>query len=232
MRWAAVLGAPQTFLALASAGDAYGIRPWRLAHEIVVRPGSGGPRMLDGVLVCRSTTLAGHTTTLDGLPITTVERTIIDLGAHVRGRAAEKMIREAVRLKATTMPRLARSLHQERGRRGVAAPRAYVDRYCDLPFARCRSDAESMGLQVLAEAGRPIPDVNVVIAGEEADFSWLERRLIIEIDGGQFHLFTEEDERKQAIWEVAGWRVRRLPSDAVFDEPLRLIALHDRPTSI
>ena len=232
LRWAAVLGAPQTFLAFASAGDAYGIRPWRLGHEIVVRPGSGGPRMLDGVLVCRSLTLAGHTTTLDGLPITTVERTIVDLGASVRGRAAQKMIREAIRLKLTTMPRLQRQFHLGRGRRGIAALRDYVECFGRLPFDRCKSDAEAMGLQVLAEARRPIPQVNVVHADEEADFSWPSRRLIIEIDGPQFHLFAEEDARKTAVWKAAGWEVRRIPSGRVFDRPHELIACYDRPTSI
>src|SRR4051812_29749525 len=154
-RWAAVLGAPRTYLALASAADAYGIRPRRLAHEIVVRPGSGGPRRLGDVLVCRSTTLAGDTTTLTGLPTTTPERTIVDLAAHIRGPAATKMVREAIRLQHTTMPRLQRQLHRARGRRGIASLREYVERFGALPFARCRSDAEAMGLQALAEHNRP-----------------------------------------------------------------------------
>src|SRR4051794_32036988 len=74
-RWAAVLTAPESFCGLASAGDAYGFRPWTGAFEVIVRPGSGGPKLLGDVLVCRSTTLAGNTTFLDGLPIMTPERT-------------------------------------------------------------------------------------------------------------------------------------------------------------
>ena len=231
-RWAAVLTAPNRFAAFASAGDAWGFRPWNGSYEVVVRPGSGGPQRFGGVLVCRSTTLVGQTTHLDGLPITTPERTILDLAATVRGEAAKKMVREAIRLKLTTWPALDRHLHHARGRRGVAGLRSYVAEHSSLPFDRCRSDAECMGLQVLADAERPIPDVNVIIAGEEADFSWPDRRLIIEIDGPQFHLFAEEDARKQAIWESAGWVVRRIPSGRVFDAPHELIALHDRPTSV
>src|SRR3954451_14347743 len=115
-RWAAVLTAPQTFLAFASAGDAWGIRPWRGTYQTVVRPGSGGPKRLGDVLVCRSTTLAGNTTTLNALPITTPERTIVDLAPSNRGRRAEKMVREAIRLKITTMPALQRHLYAARGR--------------------------------------------------------------------------------------------------------------------
>ena len=53
-------------------------------------------------------------------------------------------------------------------------------------------------------------------------------KLIIEIDGPQYHRFREEDARKQERWERAGFTVRRIPSDAVYDDPDRLIALATR----
>src|SRR3954467_9056576 len=56
-RWAAVLTAPRSHLAMASAGDAFGFRPWSGTFEVVLRPGSGGPKLLGDVLVCRSKTL-------------------------------------------------------------------------------------------------------------------------------------------------------------------------------
>ena len=70
--------------------------------------------------------------------------------------------------------------------------------------------------------------MNRKIAGEEADLIWRKRRLIIEIDGGPFHLDVGEDLRKQQIWERAGYTVRRIPSDAVWNEPARLVALTER----
>ena len=66
--------------------------------------------------------------------------------------------------------------------------------------------------------------MNVRINGEEADLAWPERKLIIEIDGPQYHRFPEEDARKQRQWEAAEFTVRRLPSDAVYNEG-ELIAL-------
>ena len=65
--------------------------------------------------------------------------------------------------------------------------------------------------------------MNVRIAGEEADLVW--DGLIVEIDGPQFHQFREEDLRKQALWEKAGYVVRRVPSDDVYDRPDSFIAL-------
>jgi very-short-patch-repair endonuclease len=65
--------------------------------------------------------------------------------------------------------------------------------------------------------------LNARIAGEEADLSWLTEKLIIEIDGGPFHLDVGEDARKQRTWERAGWRVHRIPSDDVYERPERLL---------
>ena len=63
------------------------------------------------------------------------------------------------------------------------------------------------------------------IAGEEADLSWPAQRLVIEIDGGPFHLDVGEDARKQACWESAGWVVRRVSSDDVYERADLLLAL-------
>jgi very-short-patch-repair endonuclease len=80
-------------------------------------------------------------------------------------------------------------------------------------------------MEILRDAGRPLPRLNFRIAGEEADLSWPKLRLIVEIDGGPFHLDAGEDARKEAAWKAAGWTVRRLPSDDIYDHPHRLLAL-------
>lgn len=84
-------------------------------------------------------------------------------------------------------------------------------------------------MEILRDAGVPVPKLNMRIAGEEADLSWSRERLIIEIDGAPFHLDVGEDARKQAVWETAGWRVRRIPSDDVYEHPQHLLALAPAP---
>ena len=75
-RWmGATLTAPDTFLTHVSAAAAYGAWSLPRRFETVTRPGSGGPRRFGGVLVFRSSTLEGETTELNGVPITTIERT-------------------------------------------------------------------------------------------------------------------------------------------------------------
>jgi very-short-patch-repair endonuclease len=61
----------------------------------------------------------------------------------------------------------------------------------------------------------------LAIAGEEADLVWADRRLIIEVDGPQFHRFRDEDERKESVWREAGFTVRRIASDDVYRSDAR-----------
>lgn len=228
-RWmAATLTAPDTYLALASAAAAHEIRPFDASLEMVVRPGSGGPEYFDGLRISRSETLEGNTTTLDGIPITTVERTIIDLAASLSPKSMRRMVREALRIERTTIPALVDALMAHKGRRGVGAIRAALAQYSGLPVERCRSGSEVQALVVLRDAGVQLPKVNVKVAGEEADLVWRSRRLIIEIDGGPFHLDRGEDLRKQAVWEAAGYTVHRIPSGDVWFNPQRLLQLAER----
>jgi hypothetical protein len=225
----ATLTAPGSVLSNVSAATARGI--WSLPREFetITRPGSGGPRRHGGVLVFRSTTLAGECEVLRGIPITSVPRTLLDLAGGVSERALARALREAVRLRLTTIGELADRLGHYRGRRGSRRLAATMARYTGLPLERARSGAEVRALEVLGTAGRPLPRLNVRVAGEEADLSWSGPRLIVEIDGGPFHLDVGEDARKEACWKAAGWTVRRVSSDDVYERPQRLLELAPPP---
>jgi len=225
-RWmGATLTAPGTVLSGVSAAAAYGF--WSLPRnfETVTRPGSGGPRRHGGILVFRSQTLTGDTTQLRGIPITSPARTLLDLAAHVDDRALARAVREAIRLGWTSVEQLADTLGRHRGRRGARRLAAVLARYAGLPLQRARSGAEVRAMEVLRDASRRLPCLNIRIAGEEADLSWGHARLIIEIDGEPFHLDRGEDARKQARWEAAGWTVRRVSTEDVHERPAVLLAL-------
>lgn len=217
--WAATLTAPGSVLAFASAGAAYEMRPWEGAFEVIMRRGTGGPRRQEALLVCKTRHV--HATTLRGLPITTPERTLADLWPHVTD--PPRLLRNALRLKLLTIPSLSAHLRQASARQRPSTLTRRLAQYEHLQLARCRSDAEAAAVVALADAGVPTPDINVRIAGEEADLSWEKRRVILELDGGSFHQDKLEDARKTAIWRAAGWDVRRLPTDVVYDDPKRLI---------
>lgn len=96
------------------------------------------------------------------------------------------------------------------------ALRELAERYRHLPLRRTRSDAEGAALERIFLAGAPIPDVNVKVGGVEGDLVDHDRRLIVEIDGPQFHLFGDVDAEKDEAWQAAGYGVIRLPSDSVY----------------
>lgn len=216
-RWlAATLTAPNTFLSHSSAGGCHGFREHRARFETVTRPGTGGPKRIGNLLVCRSTTLAGNTTTKDGIPITTAERTLIDLAPNLNDKDLKRAFREALRLGATTADRIT-SITSLNTPRGTARLKALAERYAHLPYARTRSDAEALALEQHHDNGGDQPDVNVRINGREADLVFEDRGEIVEIDGPQFHRFPDEDAEKEERWRAAGYRVRRVPSDAVYE---------------
>ncbi len=225
-RWmGATLTAPGTVLSRFSASAAWGF--WSLPREFetVTRPGNGGPRRHGGIVAYRSLTLAGDCTRLRGIPITTVPRTLVDLAGVVSARALARSVREAIRLELTSLVAVGDALGRHRTRRGARRLAATLARYSGLPLEHARSGAEIRALEILRQARRPMPELNVRRAGEEADLSWRSLRLIVEIDGGPFHLDLGEDQRKQRGWERAGWTVRRLSAEDVYERPQRLLAL-------
>lgn len=219
------LTSPGSVLCRVSAACAFGVLSKPPLVETIARPGSGGVQLCDGIRVFRSSTLSGETTTLRGIPITTIERTLLDLATCVSNRALARAIRESVRFDHTTLAALGDALGRFRGRRGRASLAASLARYAGLPLERARSGAEIRAMEILRDAGRRLPALNVVVAGEEADLVWRGERLIIEIDGGPFHLDRGEDERKRATWEAAGWQVRRIDAEEVYQRPHHLLDL-------
>jgi hypothetical protein len=220
---AAALTAPQTVVSHASAASCWGFRPFEGTYETVTRPGSAGPRRFGEVLISRAALPPDDVTHHHGVPITTVPRTHLDLAPFLDDKGVRRAFRESIRLKLTTAERLRDYADRHRTRRRANQLRDLAARYATLPYARARSDAECHALETLHDAGITPPALNVRIAGEEADLVWRDRRLIIEIDGPQYHRFRDEDLRKQARWEGAGYEVRRLPSSVVYDRPRRLL---------
>ena len=226
--FAAVLTTPTTVLSHGSASACWRFHRFEREFEVVTRPGKGGARRHGSLLVFRSTRLQGDVTRHHGLAITTAARTLVDMSAGLDDTRLGRAFRESIRLKATTSARILECLERHPRRPGTPRLGALVRRYGSIPYERTRSDPEGHALELLHDAGAEAPLVNVLIAGEEADLAFPGRRVIVEIDGPQYHLFREEDARKAAVWRRAGWDVRRISSDAVYHDPDHLVALATR----
>ncbi len=177
----------------------------------------------------RSTALERDTTRYMGLPITTAARVLVDLAPGLNEKRIRRAFRESIRLRRTTTARVRETAERHRGWPGAQRLAALASRYGAIPYARTRSDAEGLAFELLHDAGRPAPLANVKVGGEEGDLVWRDHHLIVELDGPQFHRFRDEDARKAAAWRKAGFAVRRISTDAVYDAPAEFLDLCPAP---
>jgi very-short-patch-repair endonuclease len=204
---AAVLaGGASAFLSVRSAGAHWGIRPAGGYWIDVTTPRWQRPRR--GIRFHRARLPSDETTIKDGIPTTTVPRTLFDLAVVLEQRQLERAINEAEVLGLTDDLSLHDLLQRYPRRRGGPTVRAVLDRR-SAGSTYTRSDLEEMFLRFAAEAGLPRPETNVFIEGLEVDCVWRERRLVIEVDGWETHRTRaafERDRQKLRILQTAGWR--------------------------
>ena len=87
-----------------------------------------------------------------------------------------------------------------------------------------RSELERRFLEVVEEAGLPRPLMNRRVEGFEVDAVWLEQRLVVELDGWEFHRTHEAFERdreRDAVLMIAGWRTMRITARGMHAQRLR-----------
>ena len=163
----------------------------------------------------------------DGLPLTTVPRTLLDLATALTPYRLERACHRAEVLRLLDMAavgELLAALPRHRGKARLA--RALATLEIADPIVT-RSELEERFLALVAGAGLPPPLVNATIAGFEVDFVWPEWRLIAETDGQAAHLTAtafETDRRRDAALQIAGYRVVRFTWRQVVDEPERIVA--------
>lgn len=220
-RMAATLTAPDTAVAMLDAAAEWGAGEHAGTVVVVVRPGTGGPRRHADVLVRRTRRFVAMSHL--GVPVTPPARTLMDLAPHVAEFALRRAAIEMLRLRAVpcTLADLQHELAVGRHRPGAPRLRTVVEQLAELPIERTRSNAEGEALVRRKAAGRAPVEVNVRVAGYEADLVDRERRTIIEIDGPAFHADPDRDARRDAAWREAGFTVVRRPSDDAYDPAAR-----------
>ncbi len=157
-----------------------------------------------------------------GLPLTSPARTIVDLAqdpdveeaiaaAQMRGLASVDEIRAA----AARAP----------GRRGVQRLLRLLDNGGSDGFTRSKGERRLRDLLRAAELPQPV--ANAPLLGYVADFLWPEQKLIVEVDGFQFHSSRqafEHDRRRDQRLQAAGYQVIRVTWRQLEHEPFAVIA--------
>jgi very-short-patch-repair endonuclease len=164
-----------------------------------------------------------ETTTTEGIPITTVPRTLLDLAAVVDRATLERAIEQAEAQRLTDPLSLDEILERYPGRRGTR--KLVAIRTKDLRGIT-RSELEERFLALLDEAVLPRPELNAAIELNgryiEADCLWRNQRLIVELDSRAWHdtrRAFERDRERDRLLQAAGWHVIRITWRQLHDDP-------------
>ncbi len=201
-----------------TAAALHGLRPDNRARIDVSSPARRG-RGIATIDAHRGDTLRPVDVGLvNGIPCTSVARTLLDLAEVVDRRQVERACEQAEVLRLFDLRALEDVLDHAGGRRGAPLLRAVLADLVDATPTTTRSMLEERFLAMCRRAGLPAPEVNAWIAledgdGVEADFLWRRQRLIVETDGRDVHLTRaafESDRVRDGRLLVAGWRVLRI----------------------
>jgi very-short-patch-repair endonuclease len=167
----------------------------------------------------------------DGIPCTTVSRTIVDMAGESGWTQLRRLVEQAAILRQLDVDEIDRVL--SRGRR-LGAPRLRTIlagwRTTAEPRPRVRSRLEARLLPLLIEEGLPAPRTNVKLRVEgrqlEVDMLWDEKLLVIETDGEETHGTSaafHRDRWRDQLLIAAGYRTARVTWAQVRDEPNAVI---------
>jgi hypothetical protein len=192
----------------------------------VTRPSAGRPR--PGILVMQAVSLsAGEVTVEAGIPVTTVERTIVDLAAELDGSQLTRVLVAADRNRRLSWGRLTEILEDGPRRVGAAVLKKAIEGV-DPGDVETRSGNEVDFLRLCRQAELPVPLANVLVGGYLVDFLWPAERVIVEVDSYRYHHDRpafERDHRATLELETAGYRVHRIDDQMLHTGPGPFIEL-------
>jgi len=229
-RWmAAVLACgPGAVLSHRSAAALWGLRSSSRGSIDVTAPGRRG-RSPTGIDAHRHGHLRPQDrTVVEGIPCTTVARTLLDLAGLVSAHSLRNAIAQAEIRRVLDLSSLRELIGRSRGRRGVARLRLALEDH-DPRSEMANPGLERRFLALCRRANLPTPQVNVPLELADrrvvADFLWRDQRLIVETDDRMSHQTVsafERDRRRDQQLTLSGWKVIRCTWRQVTIEPVDL----------
>ncbi len=161
----------------------------------------------------------------DGLWVSSPSRAVLEVAA-VAPQELLEVIDEGLARRVLNRRELERVLARHRGCRGAARLAAVVGDEDAMTLTR--SKRERAFLKLIRQSGLPVPETNVKVGPWEPDFLWRRERLVVEIDGYNFHsgpaVFRRDREKDLALRE-AGLGVLRFAGDHVLHQPSMVLVM-------
>jgi very-short-patch-repair endonuclease len=219
---------------LASGSDAV-LSHYSAAALWMIRPNSRSivdvtdpvkSRSWDGIRRHHKALPADEVTVKDGIPVTTVPRTIFDLSATEPLDVVKALLREAEFQQLHDRLSLWDLVERYPGRRGVRKVKAALEALKDEPVDERKSRLEERFDPFLRKHRIPRPRFNhwITVGGKrfQVDCHWLGTNKIVELDGWQGHKTRtafREDRARDRILTVHGYSVTHLTWNQLDDEP-------------
>jgi very-short-patch-repair endonuclease/predicted transcriptional regulator of viral defense system len=243
----AVTGAPRSWeqalfgkvlaggsLVIAGARSAAGL--WRLdrfrrQHMDLLAPAPAA-RRVPGARVHETNDLRSRDrTVLEGIPVSTPARTILDVARYVSPARLGAMLDDAVRRDLTTYLEVQERFAElaARGRNGIATVREVLSTRPDgatVPDSPLEDDVRTL----LRRAKLPEPVLHFRVDCDELtyvlDLAWPEQLVALECDGFRFHRTPAQldwDDRRRTALSLRGWLVLHTTRTTLRTQPDRLV---------
>ena len=206
---------PEAVLSHRDAAWLHGLRPGN-HRQTDVSTTARGRASTSLIRVHRTTVLPpADVTTRDGIPVTTVARTVVDLAGVVPRDHVEKVIVEADRRQLLDMRAVDAVLRRTRQRadaRGRAVLAAALDQHRAYALQLDADTLERLLLAIVRTHDVPQPLIRHMIGDREVDACWPDQRVAVELDGWEFHhdrRAFQRDREKSNMLTAAGWTVLR-----------------------
>lgn len=225
--WAAVLAyGPGAVVSHQSAATLWGLRRRRRepSHVTAAR-GRQGIRRREGLWIHRCKLRPAESTRREGIPVTTVARTLFDLAEAVPYEDLKKTAEAADRRNLLRLRELERVCENGHGRRALRPVRQLLVEL-GAP-AEGRSPLEIRFAEFLRRRGMPAPAQNVLVLDHEVDALWPAAKLVVELDSWEHHghrAAFERDRARDPKLLLAGYRTIRVTHRRLSDEPEQLAA--------
>ena len=181
----------------------------------VTVPSRAGRISRKGIRIHRSGRLtAEEVTDKDGIPVTTVARTLLDLGDVIDLQAQRRAVTEAEYRHLYDHTALIAVVESNPGRR----TKKLLSAAMEGRMHRTRSPLEDRFVRFKDRYGVEEPECNVHVEGYEVDFLWRRVGLAVELDGLDAHgtrAAVRRDRKKDRVLWRAGIRTMRLTGDAL-----------------
>jgi very-short-patch-repair endonuclease len=163
---------------------------------------------------------------VNGLPMTTVERALLDAADELGGRELERAVDEALAARLTSRTKLRETTERAVGRRGQLELLALAD--ARRASKQTKREAAELALRLIRAAGLPEPQTEVSLFGYSADFFFAESGVVLEVDSFAYHGLIRSnfnrDRRKDRIYRQHGLEVVRVTADELMQTPYLFVS--------